>query len=95
MTFKEWALANGYHDNLTLDRIDNKGDYEPNNCQWITLNENAGKDKQLFNKHQKKAICNLRKTMGITQIEMAKKLGVSRNTIQRLEKEIKRGVLNG
>lgn len=41
--FRAWALANGYQDNLTIDRIDNNGNYEPGNCQWITASENSKK----------------------------------------------------
>lgn len=41
--FKAWALANGYVEGLTIDRIDNNQGYAPENCQWITLSENVSK----------------------------------------------------
>lgn len=41
--FQCWALKNGYSNNLTIDRIDPNRNYEPDNCQWITMEDNRKK----------------------------------------------------
>jgi hypothetical protein len=41
--FIKWALENGYKEHLTIDRIDSSKNYCPENCQWITREENSKK----------------------------------------------------
>lgn len=37
INFKNWSLSNGYSDNLTIDRINVNGNYEPSNCRWVDM----------------------------------------------------------
>ena len=80
MNFYNWAINNGYIEKLTLDRIDVNGNYEPNNCRWITLKEqnyNKTTTKYLTYKHRKKPL-----------IKWAEEYHINHNT---LYKRIKTG----
>ena len=48
--FYEWSMFNGYNENLEIDRIDNNKNYSPDNCRWITHQE------QQLNKRNNKLI---------------------------------------
>lgn len=45
--FREWADANGYADDLTIDRIHSWNNYDPSNCRWITQSENSRRARRL------------------------------------------------
>lgn len=78
--FMEWAHANGYKDNLTLDRIDFDKNYEPSNCQWITLSKNSQK-KHTTKLNYQKAV-EIRNRKKENEYSLAKEYGVSIKTIQ-------------
>lgn len=48
--FASWAIANGYADNLTIDRKENTKGYSPENCRWITIQEQQKNRRKRGNK---------------------------------------------
>ena len=41
LEFYDWSIKNGYEEGLSLDRINNDGNYEESNCKWVTAKEQA------------------------------------------------------
>lgn len=73
LNFKEWAISNGYEDDLTIERIDPNGNYEPSNCTWIPKGDQS----------KNRRSCNFLTFNGKTQTvsDWARELNINRTTI--------------
>lgn len=64
-TFAKWAIRNGYKEGLSIDRVNNNGNYEPNNCRWVTSKiqtRNTRRNRYIILKNEKILItdaCNI------------------------------------
>jgi len=66
--FFEWALANGYDDNLTIDRINVNGNYKPSNCRWATRktqNNNTRRNHVIEYNGERKTLAQWSEILGI------------------------------
>lgn len=71
--FKKWALMNNYNEHLSIDRIDNNGNYEPSNCKWSTRIEQGN--------NTRNNIYLTYKGEEYTLSEWARRLGINSKTI--------------
>lgn len=78
VSFYDWALENGYREDLTIDRIDNNAGYSPENCHWATWIEqenNRRNNHHLTIDDDMKTISEWSRTTGINRSTMESRLG--------------------
>lgn len=82
ISFYNWAINNGYKDNLTIDRIDVNGDYCPENCRWATYKEQANNRRNnrfLFYDGHKFTVSELAEKYGIKRATLSQRLKLGWN----------------
>lgn len=82
--FAAWAMANGYSDDLTIDRENSDADYYPGNCRWVSMKENLrSRGDRKLTMDDAVEIRRLR-SLGMTGTEVAERYGVERNHVYRI-----------
>lgn len=71
-SFYEWAMSNGYADDLTIDRKDVNGNYEPSNCRWIPKKEQAHNKRNTIYDENHISIAKQAREIGIVEPSIAR-----------------------
>lgn len=99
IAFREWAYKSGYKDDLTIDRIDPNGDYEPSNCRWVTIKEqnlNKRNTRYIIYKGEKRTLKSIADECGIYQQAISSRLKIGWTIEEATNTPIKkRGTNNG
>ncbi len=84
--FYDWAINNGYNDTLSLNRIDNDGNYEPKNCAWSTATEqmnNTSFNHRVTYKGETHTIAEWSRYLGINYSTLSKRINKYKWSVER------------
>lgn len=79
--FAKWAFENGWRKGLTIDRVNNDGNYEPSNCKWISKSANPRKKSTTKLTYQKAREIYMRAVAGENRKQLAIEFNVSPSTV--------------
>ena len=96
--FRNWALLNGYKNDLTIDRIDFRGNYDPSNCRWVTYedqNNNKSSNRMLTYNGESHTMAQWGRLVGISSSTIHARLKRGWSVERALSTPIKKVVTNG
>lgn len=90
-SFYEWAINNGYEKDLTIDRIDVNGNYEPSNCRWVTKevqDNNRRNNRKITYKGETKTLSQWAKQYKINIVTLSDRLKTGMSIDEALNKPV-------